>query len=666
MLLYHFPLTSSSATETIVNKGLKDDYTISGDNNFSSGGKLSAYAKDMGENKFYLSIPNFSLDYTLCFRAKATSNILLVSVGYTPFEITADNTWHDYVICDKKVYKDGLFLTNYNYSAGIVAFGDSEDSCQGMIQDIRIYDYALSQAEINEYSRALVVHYPLNGSELSPSVLKDVSGFGNDATLNRGYALMYKEELIRGERCIYNDDIYNKFRYVVPNFYPPRQLSMAMWFKVNSNTAIVMAIHIFRNVRNGMYWNGANSTLYGYIEAPTSTGTWINGLNDNNWHHIVFTFVDNNNGTVQCLAYKDGVLHRSTLVEESTARTEQTLELAHDSDSNVKFAMCDFRVYATVLTEQQIKDLYNSPVSLTNKHQLTAFKFMENPLFPSKYWHTPTYDEMNYILNTRPNASNLRTLGRVQLANGTYVNGCFLLPDDWVLPSGVTMTITNANYTTNSYTLEQFNAIEKTGGVFFPECGIRIGTSINYKNDMDYYTGTYLYRFAWTNANDGLIVVSVGSPFRGYLVRLCKPSNSTHSFSTSATTKIGFAPANLQYHCTQHIWRFAEHSYDVIGQANENISDAYDGWIDLFGYGTSGVNYSPTMHTTNNSDYASGDISNTDNDWGINEIQSYDYNVKNFAANKNGIVQHNELRENDSDVNGCYNDKLITNELIEQ
>ena len=85
----------------------------------------------------------------------------------------------------------------------------------------------------------------------------------------------------------------------------------------------------------------------------------------------------------------------------------------------------------------------------------------------------------------------------------------------------------------------------------------------------------------------------------------------------------------------------------------------------MFGYGTSGKNYSPTLYTTNNADYANGDIANTDNDWGVNELQSYDYNVKNFAVNKNGIIQHNEFRENNSDVNGCYNDKLITNKLIE-
>lgn len=159
-----------------------------------------------------------------------------------------------------------------------------------------------------------------------------------------------------------------------------------------------------------------------------------------------------------------------------------------------------------------------------------------------------------------------------------------------------------------------------------------------------------------------IILVQTSNVYNGFGVRLI---HNGSKFSTSSTTKIDFAPANLQYHCTQHIWRFAEHSYDIIGADNANISDSYNGWIDLFGYGTSGVNYSPTLHTTTNADYASGDIANTDNDWGINEIQSYDYNVKNFALNKNGIVQHNELKENDSEVNGCYNDKLITNELIE-
>ncbi len=49
-----------------------------------------------------------------------------------------------------------------------------------------------------------------------------------------------------------------------------------------------------------------------------------------------------------------------------------------------------------------------------------------------------------------------------------------------------------------------------------------------------------------------------------------------------------FSPGNLQYKASTGTWRFAEHQWDYIGADNANISSTYDGWIDLFGWGTSG------------------------------------------------------------------------------
>lgn len=59
-------------------------------------------------------------------------------------------------------------------------------------------------------------------------------------------------------------------------------------------------------------------------------------------------------------------------------------------------------------------------------------------------------------------------------------------------------------------------------------------------------------------------------------------------FSVSATKQVRFAKGNLQYRASTNTWRFAEHQWDRIGQDNSNISATYDGWIDLFGWGTSG------------------------------------------------------------------------------
>lgn len=71
--------------------------------------------------------------------------------------------------------------------------------------------------------------------------------------------------------------------------------------------------------------------------------------------------------------------------------------------------------------------------------------------------------------------------------------------------------------------------------------------------------------------------------------------------------QVYFSQGNLQYKASTNTWRFAEHQWDYVGGSNsgeqgnvyENgvlcnntlISATYDGWIDLFGWGTSGYNH---------------------------------------------------------------------------
>jgi len=57
-------------------------------------------------------------------------------------------------------------------------------------------------------------------------------------------------------------------------------------------------------------------------------------------------------------------------------------------------------------------------------------------------------------------------------------------------------------------------------------------------------------------------------------------------FSISSFKKVYFAKGNLQYKASTKTWRFAEHQWDIIGEDNKNISSSYDGWIDLFCWGT--------------------------------------------------------------------------------
>ena len=72
--------------------------------------------------------------------------------------------------------------------------------------------------------------------------------------------------------------------------------------------------------------------------------------------------------------------------------------------------------------------------------------------------------------------------------------------------------------------------------------------------------------------------------------------------------QVYFSQGNLQYQASTNTWQFAEHQYDYVGSANSSISQTNSGWIDLFGWGTSGYNhgavcYQPWSTSTNESDY---------------------------------------------------------------
>ena len=102
-------------------------------------------------------------------------------------------------------------------------------------------------------------------------------------------------------------------------------------------------------------------------------------------------------------------------------------------------------------------------------------------------------------------------------------------------------------------------------------------------------------------------------------------------FSVSENKKVYFSQGNLQYCADTDIWRFAENQYDIIGSENERISNSYNGWIDLFGLGTSGYNDKyPYTWSTTDSEYWSKTIAGTNYDWGV-------YNKITNGGNQSGM-----------------------------
>ena len=106
-------------------------------------------------------------------------------------------------------------------------------------------------------------------------------------------------------------------------------------------------------------------------------------------------------------------------------------------------------------------------------------------------------------------------------------------------------------------------------------------------------------------------------------------------FSVGANKKVRFSQGRLQFNPAKYEFRFAKNQYDVIGEGNKKVAPNYDGWIDLFGWGTSGyMGCQPTEISKNASEYGpkEGDLTgaNANYDWGV-------YNPIINGGNKEGL-----------------------------
>lgn len=106
------------------------------------------------------------------------------------------------------------------------------------------------------------------------------------------------------------------------------------------------------------------------------------------------------------------------------------------------------------------------------------------------------------------------------------------------------------------------------------------------------------------------------------------------AFTVASEKQVYFAKGNLQFQASTSTWRFAPKQWEIIGYDNTNVSETYDGWIDLFCWGTSGNNhgavcYQPWSVSSNNQDYYAYGVDSLNlydrtgaADWGYNTISN--------------------------------------------
>ena len=288
---------------------------------------------------------------------------------------------------------------------------------------------------------------------------------------------------------------------------------------------------------------------------------------------------------------------------------------------------------------------------------------------PKDTYNLSTYQHCNGTENTLTKYCNDSSYGY----NGFTDELTTLLPEDdaatanwgtdWRMPTkeewqelyqNTTVTWTSQNGVSGRlFTASNGNSL------FLPAAGYHLNNSLYYDGVYSYYWSSWLYtdhpNYAWN-----LYISSEGyylSDFDRTYGRSVRPvrAGSQNTTPTGAINgkfsinnsgdQVYFSQGNLQYQASTNTWRFAENQWDyvgtqtpdnyglvggtVTGSDNRNISQTYSGWIDLFGWGTSGYNhgancYQPWSTSTSYSDYyAYGSLSsNLYNqtgmaDWGV-------------------------------------------------
>lgn len=136
-------------------------------------------------------------------------------------------------------------------------------------------------------------------------------------------------------------------------------------------------------------------------------------------------------------------------------------------------------------------------------------------------WRSLTNAEWEYLMNTRKNAQFLRSKATVN-----SVLGYVLLPDDFKKPSDITWSHQTNDWTTNTYSAEQWSTLEALGAVFLPAAGSRNGSNVkDVQNRGIYWSVTELSQnfafyllFSWDKAE----MIAGSGRFDGFSVRLVK------------------------------------------------------------------------------------------------------------------------------------------------
>ncbi|HPT66162.1 MAG TPA: DUF2341 domain-containing protein, partial [Candidatus Woesebacteria bacterium] len=369
----------STLSPTINNKYL----TIEGWINFSSLSGVQRIFSISGSN------PMIGITSGTLFIHTTTSTGSDNNIPYTTLPNNCQTNWHFLTVTwdtslasnNIKVYCDGVNFTNgtlinglngtFNINKLFIGYNNSNQSLNGKIDGVKIYDYARTPAQIAyDYNRGGPIGW-WKFDECQGSIANDSSGLGNTGVISIGQSgtqnslgtcqIGTSAAWTNGASGKYNsslnfdgtdDRVYGSFTAIGIT----KPFSMSIWFKTSTtfgyqpgiaslgySPVIVMKTDGKINVwwYDGSVWPGIDS---------------LQELNNNIWHNVILSY----NGITASL-YIDGIFQSS--LNSTINAVYSGFDIGNEHNGGYKYfngQIDDYRIYNYGLTPDQIKILYNN------------------------------------------------------------------------------------------------------------------------------------------------------------------------------------------------------------------------------------------------------------------------------------------------------------------
>ena len=296
------------------------------------------------------------------------------------------NTWYHAVVCSDGVktyaYVNGeligdtvagflptaiegndIAIGGATYYAGMQFFG--------RINDVRIYDQCLSAKEVKEISKGLVAHYKLTEPLLSTdTTIYDCSGYNYHGTVTE--ALTSSNDSPRYDVSTH----FNGTAYSYVTSISSEIKSISLWVKWDSIPSGQSVVFMDYKSRIGF---GLMSTgiLCGSVANTYKTFSKDN-LVANTWYHFVIVNPGAATGTDRKL-YINGVEQTAKTTVSVWSYSLNYLQIGKRSTTSDGFVGCisDFRMYSTVLSDDDVLELYHTGESISKDKTLFAYSYNE-------------------------------------------------------------------------------------------------------------------------------------------------------------------------------------------------------------------------------------------------------------------------------------------------